>query len=156
MDLLAPEPLLDLDDPQWPILTFGVQRMPARIHESAHIENSLISPGCEISGHVVRSVLAPGVVIEPGAVVRNSILLQDTVISAHAIVEYAILDSNVDVGEEAKIGQHDREGETQEGSRPDITLVGQGASIPAGTYVPAGDSIEPGTAEGTSVKAGDK
>src|SRR5918994_2155280 len=60
MDLLAEHPGLDLDDRRWPILTLGHQRLPAKIHETATITNSLISPGCDIRGTVECSVLAPG------------------------------------------------------------------------------------------------
>nr|CAA9270384.1 Glucose-1-phosphate adenylyltransferase [uncultured Armatimonadetes bacterium] len=101
-DLLAPEPALRLDDEGWPILTYGVQRPPARIHARARIDNSLVSPGCVVRGEVVRSVLAPGVVVEEGAVVRDSILLHEAVIQAGARVERAIVDEGACVAEGAR------------------------------------------------------
>ncbi|MEJ7617572.1 MAG: glucose-1-phosphate adenylyltransferase family protein [Pyrinomonadaceae bacterium] len=73
MDLLVNRPDLDLDDPEWPILTYGSQRMPARIEDSASISQSLLSPGCHIRGTVIRSVLSPGVNVEEGATVRDSV-----------------------------------------------------------------------------------
>jgi glucose-1-phosphate adenylyltransferase len=95
MDLLEPEPRLDLDDPAWPILTLASQRPPARIEASAKIEGSLISPGCAVRGHVVRSVLGPGVVVEEEAEVVDSVVLADARIAVP--VSRAIVDSEVEV-----------------------------------------------------------
>ncbi len=147
MDLLAPEPGLVLDDPEWPILTLGHQRLPARIAESARIEESLISPGARVAGRVVRSVLGPGVMVEQGAVVRDSILLDDVTIRTGATVQSAILDVRVRVGEGAAVGGS--EGGPKLGPRrersSDITLVGQKVHIPAGVRIPAGSRVKPGS-----------
>jgi glucose-1-phosphate adenylyltransferase len=104
MDLLAREPRLVLDDPAWPILTWSTQRPPARIEGSARIEESLVSPGCTVRGDVARSVLAPGVVVEKDAVVRDSVLLHETVVARGASVDRAILDCNVCVAGDAQVG----------------------------------------------------
>lgn len=131
-DLLEPEPRLVPDDPEWPILTYGTQRLPARIESSARIDGSLIAPGCRIKGRVERSVLAPGVVVEEGAEVRDSILLHDTVVEKGASVIRAILDEDVRVGEGACVGE--AEGE--------LVLAGQRAGIAAGDKIPAGGRVE--------------
>ena len=55
------------------------------------IQNSLISEGCNIEGHIDFSVLFAGVTIEPGAVVRDSIIMPNTTIKKGAVVEYAIV-----------------------------------------------------------------
>lgn len=144
MDLLEDAPPLNLDESSWPILTFGNQRMPAHVAASARIENSLISPGCAIRGHVSRSVLAPGVVVEEGAVVRDSVVLHDTIVGAHARVTRAILDSGVIVGREAVIGHPGGEkGGTErvDSSQSEITIVGQGLRIPDQAEVPPGDCV---------------
>lgn len=148
MDLLDDEPPLNLDEPEWPILTLGVQRIPARIAESARIANSLIAPGCQIRGQVISSVLAPGVVVEAGAVVRHSIIFHDTIIGADSHVAYSIVDSGVQIGAGARIGQDGEQGGKREESPPDITLVGQRAHVPAGTQIPTGARVKPGTADG--------
>ena len=133
MDLLAPEPPLRLDDPEWPILTTGHQRLPARIEAEARIAGSQIAPGCHIAGRVERSVLAPGVVVEPGAEVRDSILLHGAAVRAGATVDRAILDVEVEVGEGARIGAADGE----------LAVVGQRVRIPAGDRIAAGARVEP-------------
>jgi glucose-1-phosphate adenylyltransferase len=142
MDLLAAEPQLALDDRDWPIVTLGVQRRPARIHESAHIDDSLISPGCTIYGHVVRSVLGPGVIVAQEASVQNSVLLEDCTVGPRATVECAILDQGACVNEAAQVGAP-----LPEAVRPqaqNLTLVGQGAQIVAGSCIAAGRRVEPG------------
>lgn len=151
MDLLKPEPPLNLDEPEWPILTLGTQRVPARIAASARIANCLIAPGCQIRGEVINSVLGPGVVVEAGAVVRNSIIFHDTIVGADAQVAYSILDSFVEVAAAARIGE-DLEQGSQDSSDLDITLVGQRAHIPAGVTIPAGARVKPGTTDGSIVE----
>lgn len=132
-DLLDQDPGLALDDPEWPILTYGTQRLPARIEGSASLVDSLIAPGCRIAGRVERSVLAPGVVVEDGAEVRGSVLLDGVVVEKGATVNRAILDSGVRVGAGASVGERDGE----------IALAGQRAEIAAGARVPAGARLEP-------------
>ena len=107
MELLAPEPPLVLDERPWPILTYGIQHQPARIEGSATVDAAWISPGCEVRGHVERSVLGPGVVVEEGAVVRESVVFEGTMIRRGAIVERAIVDEAVEVGENARVGDED-------------------------------------------------
>ena len=146
MDLLALESGLLLDDASWPILTYGSQRLPARIHETARIENSLISPGCTVRGHVIRSVLAPGVVVEQNAVVRDSVVLHNTVIEAHARIDYAIVDTEVRVGAGAVIGeQRVARDKAQRITNSEIAVVGQKARISAGARILADARIKPGT-----------
>jgi glucose-1-phosphate adenylyltransferase len=140
MDLLQPTPPMNLDEEGWPILTYGVQRMPARIEGSAHIDRSLISPGCVVRGEVTSSVLAPGVIVEEGAVVRHAVVLNNVTIGANAIVDHAILDRRVHVGNNATIGAA-----PMDGDEPKIALVGQGAQVPNGATVDAGGRVKPST-----------
>ena len=51
-------------------------RAPARFGAACHLENCMVSAGSNIQGSVINSVLAPGVVVEEGAVVKNSILFR--------------------------------------------------------------------------------
>jgi glucose-1-phosphate adenylyltransferase len=99
MDLLGSSPAFELDDPEWPILTWGAQRPPARIAEPAQIEDSLVSPGCFVAGRVVRSVLAPGAVVDEGAIVQDSVVFHDAKIRSGASVECAIVDERAEIRE---------------------------------------------------------
>jgi len=149
MELLAPSPPLALDDPAWPIRTYGVQRRPAWIAETARIAESLVAPGAQVHGTVERSVIGPGVVVEAGAVVRDSIIFEDTVIGGGATVERAIVDSEVRIGERARVGgpgPHEEEGEALD---RELVVVGQGSRVAAGQAVAPGARLDPGTgAEG--------
>jgi len=137
MDLLDSEPGLVLDDPAWPILTYGSQRLPARIEESARIAGSLIAPGCRVAGRVERSVLAPGVVVEEGALVREAVLLHDVVVRAGAEVQRAIVDTGARLGKGARVGE---DGESEPGAE-DLALVGQGVEVAEGGRVRAGERV---------------
>jgi glucose-1-phosphate adenylyltransferase len=54
--------------------------------------NRLAPNGCIISGVVINSVLSPGVKVEKGAVVRDSVIMNDTIIRADAMVSGCVLD----------------------------------------------------------------
>jgi glucose-1-phosphate adenylyltransferase len=144
MDLLSNTPQLDLDDPEWPILTLAPQRPPAHIFESATNVNALVSPGSEVRGTVVNSVLAPGVVVEEGAYVRDSVILHDVRIGAGAAIECAIIDEGAEIEESAVIGEQDRTRSRSQPSDDDIAVVGGRARIGRGRSIPPGARVEPG------------
>ncbi|HZS76629.1 MAG TPA: glucose-1-phosphate adenylyltransferase [Ktedonobacteraceae bacterium] len=134
MALLSDRPAFDLYDPSWVIHTRSEERPPAHLRSHARVTSSLISHGCIIQGTVERSVLSPGVIVEEGAVVRESIILFDTVIGAGSIVDHAILDKEVIVGKNCQIGYGD-DMTTPNKSEPDrlntgITLIGKRAHLP--------------------------
>ena len=120
-DLLGDPPRLDLDDPDWPVRTHGAQRPPARLLPGSRVADSLVSPGCVLHGTVEHSVLGPGVVVEPGAVVRDSVLLGGTVVRAGAAVERAVLDERVRVEPGARVG----------GPAGQLAVVARGRRVPA-------------------------
>jgi glucose-1-phosphate adenylyltransferase len=133
MELLTERPAFDLYDPSWVIHTRSEERPPAYIHAQAHITSSLVSHGCIIKGLVERSVLSPGVIVEAGATVRDSIILFDTVIGAGSTVDRAILDKEVIVGKNCQIGYGDDTApNSQEPDRLNtgITLIGKRAHLP--------------------------
>jgi glucose-1-phosphate adenylyltransferase len=134
MDLLVDRPQLDLYDRDWLIHTRSEERAPARIGPTANIHNSLISHGCLVAGTVERSILSPGVRVDIGAVVRDSIVMFDSVIRAGAIVDRSILDKEVSVGPNAHIGEGSdlTIANRQEPSRLNtgITVIGKRAVIP--------------------------
>ncbi len=104
MALLSQEPPVDLHDPEWPILTKSEDLPPARVLEGSRVEDSLISDGCVIEGTVESSIISPGVVVERGAVVRNSIVFAACSIAPQSRVNLAILDRNTVVAENSKVG----------------------------------------------------
>jgi glucose-1-phosphate adenylyltransferase len=131
MDLLDPDRPLDLDDPAWPVLGRAPHRLPARVEGSARLDRALLSPGAVVAGEVTRSVLGPGVVVEPGAAVRDALLLDDCVVAAGARVERAVLDRGVRVGPGARVGAAGDAGEpalvAAQARIPGEATVGPGA-----------------------------
>jgi glucose-1-phosphate adenylyltransferase len=139
MDLLDERPELDLYDRDWLIHTRSEERAPAKIGPTASVHRSMISHGCVIYGTVERSVLSPGVRVDVGAVVRDSIVMFDSVIRAGAIVDRAILDKEVSVGPNAVVGEgmdFDLPNRQEPGRlNTGITVVGKRAIVPRGIRI---------------------
>ncbi len=68
---------------------------PSKYGENAMVKNSLISDGCVIEGVVENSILFRGVKVGKGAVVRNSIIMQDNYIGDNTSLNCVITDKNV-------------------------------------------------------------
>ena len=81
--------------PERPILTKIRDQAPAKYGLSSSVKNSLVADGCIIEGTVENSIIFRGVKIGQGAVVRNSIVMQDTVVDDKAQLDYVILDKDV-------------------------------------------------------------
>ena len=147
MDLLAPNPPLNLDDPDARLRTAGAILPPARFGARADVSNSLISPAASIHGKVVRSVISPGVVIEDGAEVRDSIIQHRCIIRSGAVIDRSILDKEVSVGRGSMIG--DGAGNVANFERPDIintgiSIIGKRVVVPSGMRVGRNVVIGPG------------
>lgn len=130
MDLLAGKSIA-FDDPVWPILTSGDQRLPAHLRVGADVANSLVAPGCVVAGRVSGSVLSAGVVIEAGAVVTDSVVLDDTKVERGAIVTRAVVDKGALIGQGARVGKVAGE----------LTLIGSGVRIAPDTHVEPGARV---------------
>src|SRR6188472_4071891 len=139
MALLEDTPELDLYDREWLIHTRSEERAPAKVGPTDQVHRSLISHGCVINGTVVNSVLSPGVRVDVGAVVRDSIVMFDSVIRSGAVVDRAILDKEVVVGQGAIVGEgpYDDRPNKQEPGRLNtgITVVGKRSVIPRGVRI---------------------
>jgi glucose-1-phosphate adenylyltransferase len=137
MDLCAVQPVFNLYNGKWPILTQVPPQPPAKfVHDegdrTGRAVDSLISNGVIVSGALVRSsVLSPGVRVDSWARVERSVVLHNSVVRRHAVVENAILDKNVVVEQGAAVGvdkEHDRaRGFTV--SSGGITVVGKGQVV---------------------------
>jgi glucose-1-phosphate adenylyltransferase len=139
MALLDDQPELDLYDREWTIHTKSEERAPAKIGPTAQVHRSLVSHGCVINGTVVNSVLSPGVRVDVGAVVRDSIVMFDSVIRSGAVVDRSILDKEVVVGQGAMVG-HGDDFDTPNRHEPGrlntgISVVGKRSVIPRATRI---------------------
>ncbi|MBR2901071.1 MAG: glucose-1-phosphate adenylyltransferase [Clostridia bacterium] len=131
MDLLGDRPALNLKDREWRIHSRNDALPPHYVGQGAVINNSIITEGCEIYGTVINSVLSAGVVVERGAVVRDSVILGNVVLRADSTVDYSVIDADTVVGKGASVG---KEIALSKG----ITLVGGGLTVPEGVSVPDG------------------
>jgi glucose-1-phosphate adenylyltransferase len=137
MDLCAVHPVFNLYNHRWPILTHVPAEPPAKfVHEdgdrAGRAFNSVISNGVIVSGGLVReSVLSPGIRVDSWARVERSVILHNSRVGRHAVVQNAILDKNVVVLEGATVGV-DKEHDQARGfavSADGITVVRKGQVV---------------------------
>ena len=134
MDLLGERPALSLADESWRIYSRQEAAAPQYIGKDAVVENSTLTAGCEINGTVKNSVLGPGVIVEKGACVIDSVIMENVRIEAGAKVTYTILDSGVTIGKNATVGE-DR------ATASEVAVVGADVAVPAGAVIEAGAMI---------------
>jgi glucose-1-phosphate adenylyltransferase len=110
MQLLDPQPALDLYQPEWPIRTHHAQYPPARTvpgisgSEGIFI-NSIVANGVLIvGGSVQRSILFPHVRIADEAVIHNSILFEGVEVSEGVELDNCIVDKGVVIPPGERIG----------------------------------------------------
>jgi glucose-1-phosphate adenylyltransferase len=140
MDLLGPDPKIKFAD--WEIRTNLDHRgisdcQPLKIGFNANITDSLIYNGCIVDGEVERSILFPGVHVEKGARVKDSVLFFNNVVSKEAVLEKVISDVNTTFGRNVRIGTEDEEGSKE------AAVIGWNNFIKANTVIGSGCTIYP-------------
>ena len=110
IDLTATDPLLNLYDRHWPIMTYQDQLPPAKfVHNredrrGVAIE-SMVSGGCIVSGHVFRSVLFSSVRVHSYSTVNWSVLLPGVVVGRGARLTRVVVDRGVNIPDGFVIGE---------------------------------------------------
>lgn len=127
-----------LSDIEWPIYTTESEVAPTKIGDNATVSNCLISGGCRIDGHIEHSIISPGVYVAEGALVKDSIIMNDTQIGPNSFVDRCILDKEIILQPEACIGfgddyQINRINPTV--LNTGLTIVGKRAVIPSGQKI---------------------
>jgi glucose-1-phosphate adenylyltransferase len=139
MDLIAPVPVFNLYNQDWPIFNQQTNLPPAKFVRDANgntgsTVDSLVSLGCLVSGaQVERSMIGPWCSIDSGAKVLDSIVFERATIGAGAVVNRAILDKDVVLASGAQVGV-DREVDEARGftvTESGITVVGKGVRVDA-------------------------
>ncbi len=134
MELLQKEAAIDLHDDDWKIFSRNPIKPPHYVAAEAEIKNSIVGEGCFIYGKVENSVLFPGVVVEKGATVVDSIIMQETRVKGGAQVIKSIIDEEVIVDNNAVVGDGEK-----------IAVVGSGVYVDEYATVAGGSMIAAGT-----------
>ena len=138
MDLISVDPVFNLYNEEWPILTYPEPMPPAKFvfddpDRMGMALDSMVCAGVVVSGGVVRrSVLSPRVHVHSYARIDDSVLMDGVDVGRGAVVRRAILDKNVRVAEGAEIGV-DPEADRRRFAVSDggVVVVGKGAEVPA-------------------------
>jgi glucose-1-phosphate adenylyltransferase len=110
MDLISVDPIFNLYNREWPILTWPEPMPPAKFvfedpGRTGHALDSMVCAGVVISGATARrSVLSPGVHLHSYGEVEGSILMHGVDVGRSAIVRNAIVDKNVQILDGARVG----------------------------------------------------
>jgi glucose-1-phosphate adenylyltransferase len=133
MDLISIDPVFNLYNMEWPILTWQEPLPPAKFvfadpDRMGHALDSMVCGGVVVSGgEVLRSVLSPAVHIHSHATVEDSVLFPGVEVGRGAVIKRAILDKNVFVHPGAQVGvdlEADKERFTV--SHDGVVVVGKG------------------------------
>jgi glucose-1-phosphate adenylyltransferase len=133
MDLISIDPVFNLYNMDWPILTWQQPFPPAKFvfadpDRMGHALDSMVCGGVVVSGgEVKRSVLSPAVHIHSHASVEDSVLFPGVEVGRGAVIRRAILDKNVYVHPEAQVGvdlEADKERFTV--SHDGVVVIGKG------------------------------
>jgi glucose-1-phosphate adenylyltransferase len=138
MGLICAQPRFSLNGTQ-PVLTQRLNLPPPNVSRQARVVNSLVSPGCVIKGYVENSILSPGVWVDAQAEVWNSVLMSNTFIGYHSVVDTCIIDEEVNIGKLCYIGF----GRSPLSGDRDITVLGKGATIPSHTVIGRDSKVLP-------------
>jgi len=137
MELLQDVPPINLYDEPWRIFSRNPNAPPHFVDKNAKIANSLVCEGCQIYGTVENSILSTGVVVEQGASVFDSVVMEGTRVCGGAQVDMAIIDEDAVIGKDASVG-----GENDPGAAAKkISVIGRGVQVAPGDTVPAGTEV---------------
>ncbi len=127
-----------LSDIEWPIYTNELEVPPTKVGDNATVSNCLLSGGCRIDGHIERSIISPGVHIAEGALVKDSIVMNNTQIGQNSFIDRCILDKEIIIEAETCVGF----GDDYQINRANpsvlntgITIVGKRSIIPSGQKI---------------------
>lgn len=110
MDLLKPDPPLNLYQRDWAIRTYQGQNPPARMvpgrnGQDGLLANSILCGGTVVAGAtVIRSILSARARVEEGARVEDSLLFERVTVGAGAVLRRCIVDKGVRIPPGESIG----------------------------------------------------
>lgn len=80
---------------------------PTKYGSDAIVKNSLVADGCQIEGEVYNSIIFRGVKVGRGTVVKNSILMQNTITGENISLNCIIADKNVVIKDGRTLSGHE-------------------------------------------------
>lgn len=144
MELVDIIPEFNLYEEYWKIYTKCDNIKPQYLGETASVSRSIISEGCDIFGTVENSVLGPGVTVEEGAYVKDTILMGDVFIGKNTRVEKAIIAEQTYVGEgcELGVGEYAESKYDPKVYQADLVTIGEHSVIPDGVKIGKNTAIK--------------
>lgn len=88
---------------QPPIYTRVRDSVPTKYGNDAHVSNSIIADGCQIEGTVEDSIIFRNVHVAKNCIVKNCILMQNTVVGEGTCLNWVVADKNVSIQPERNI-----------------------------------------------------
>jgi glucose-1-phosphate adenylyltransferase len=139
MDLLGAKPRIDME--AWGLRTNLEHRgvrdcQPLIMGRNGVLENSMAYNGVTVEGEVENSILFPGVHIEAGARVRDSVLFFNTMVRRDARLDRVVCDVNTSFGVGARVGGAG-------GKEEAISVIGWNNQVPAGQVIGRGCTVYP-------------
>ncbi len=127
MAFLSPSPPVILRDPAWPVRTYKPQYPPTFI-AGGDLRSSIVGTGCTFTNcRIVNSIIAPGVRVEAGAEIADSIVFEDVHVRRGARLRKVIADKSSVIAERFEVGfDADKDGRNFKISRSGIRVVPKG------------------------------
>ena len=137
MELIETLPSFNLYEEFWKFYTNLDHQPPQYVGEAADVKRSIMSEGSEVYGNVYSSVLGPGVIIEEGATVRDSIIMAGTIIQEGCVLDRCIVSENCVIGKNVIIGEGENIANIE---KPDIyytgiSVIGEQTIIPDNVWI---------------------
>lgn len=144
MELLGKNPVIDME--KWGIRTNLEHRgirdcQPLKVGNNGVLENSVAYNGCLVEGVVKNSILFPGVRVDPGAEVRDSVLFFNNTVCSGAKINRVVSDVNTTFGSHVQIG-------TGSGNVDNVTVIGWNNHVPDSMVIGSGCTVGPGISPG--------
>ena len=137
MELIDIVPEFNLYEEFWRIYTNSDTVRPQYISTEGSVDRSIVSDGCGIYGEIHDSVIGVNVEVKEGTVIRNSIIMNNTMIGAGCTIDKAIVGENSRIGDNVVLGCGDgAPNKYKPGIYCDgLTTLGEDTVIPAGVRI---------------------
>lgn len=137
MNLIERVPEFNLFDPNWRIYSPNPIYPAHYIGDTGHVEKSIVAEGCMIYGTVRRSVIFPGVTINAGTVIEDSIIMSDSLIGTNTEIYRTIIGETSVIGNNVKCGIGEFAENTFNPKVYDsgITVIGSNTVVPNNTVL---------------------